>query len=113
MKLNPRREGDAPPQSPFERALGLGGTAAAGRATALTVERLPNLLEGAPGFLHCLDAEELIEVLTAVMVAASDAKRRRQQLLLHVVPDRASRDTAEIGKVADGVTGFVRHARFI
>ena len=45
----------------------------------------------------------------AVMVPASDAKRRREKPFLDVVTDRAPRDAAQIRQVANCVAGLVRH----
>ena len=75
----------------------------------LPVDREPDLVERVPGFLQRLDPEQLVEMFGSVVVAASDAERRREESFLNVVADRAPGDAAEIREVANCVAGLVGH----
>ena len=68
-----------------------------------------DLVERAPGFLHRLDLQELLEVRRAVVAAAAEPEGSGQQAFLDLVPHRASRNTAQIGEVANAVKDRVAH----
>ena len=73
----------------------------------------PDLVERAPRLLQRLDAQQLVEMRPAVVVAAPDTERRRQEVLLYVVADRPAGDAAEIGKVPNRIARLVRHEAVI
>lgn len=111
LKLHAGREGYATPHAARKEQVAFGALESPRRlpATFAAIEGLPNLVERPPGFLHGLDAQELLEMFAAVVVSPTDAERRRQKPLLDVVPNRASRHAAEIREIADGVSEFVGH----
>jgi hypothetical protein len=114
VELYARGEGQPAPRRALQRGVRFGGLRTKREAAALrAVERPPNLVQRPPGFLHRFYAEELIEVLGAVMVSATDPEGRREQSFLNVVADRTARDAAEIRKIADGILGDVHHKRLI
>ena len=52
------------------------------------------------------DSTEQHEVDRQVVVAAPRPERRRDQLPLHVVPDRPAGDSARVDQVPNAVVGF-------
>lgn len=76
-------------------------------------KRTANLVERTPRFLQRLDLQQLIQVLTTVVIAAPDTEWRRDQSFLDVVADSAARDAAQFREVADGVPYVFRHPTVI
>ena len=75
----------------------------------LSVDREPDLVERVPVFLQRLDPKQPVEMFGSVVVAASDAERRREESFLDVVTDRAPGDATKIREVANCVAGLVGH----
>ena len=77
------------------------------------VERAPDVIEGVPGFLEGFHPQQLLKVLGAVMIPASEAVGLRKQPFLNVVADCPAGDAAKICEIADGVARFVGHTAVI
>ena len=97
VQLHAWRQREAAPEGAFDLRL-FGGL-----PTPRRFAEVADLVECPPRFLHCLDTQDLLEVFRAVVIAAPNAERRRDQAFLDVVADRAARDAREPGEVADGV----------
>jgi len=86
VQLDAGRERQAPPQL-ARRSNGI-GFRQRDRARRAIADRPPDLVEGAAGLLHRLDAQKLCKVFLTVVVAAADPERHRQQAFLDVVAHR-------------------------
>lgn len=77
------------------------------------VERAADVIEGVPGFLEGFHPQQLLKVLGAVMIPASETVRLGKQPFLNVVADCPAGDAAKICEIADGVARFVGHTAVI
>jgi hypothetical protein len=109
VQLDAGRQRQAPPQLSWRRNVDVGRLAKNVGPRNPVMEATSNLFERMAGFLERLHAEELIEVLAAVVVPPAHAEWRGKEAFPNVVADRTPRHSTEIGKVPDGVTRLVGH----